>query len=210
ESDSLTKDGNKYLSPYSLTQTDEVKKCSGQGIYVLTDGEPNKGTTADLSRAAIGKTTFPSCTGTSPGWDCIGKLNSALLDPTKNEKQLKFKKAMVGFGNSFNNIPKYDVNKSQAENLAPFVNTDGTKKTNLTNVQEAAYWGIMGEGGWYSGNEAADIVESVNDFISNLSKDIPSVTTGSPTIPRETLNPAELQHNADYQSYQPTPNTNYQ
>lgn len=210
ESDSLTKDGNKYLSPYSLTQTDEVKKCSGQGIYVLTDGEPNKGTTADLSRAAIGKTTFPSCTGTSPGWDCIGKLNSALLDPTKNAKQLKFKTAVVGFGNSFNNIPKYDVNKSQAENLAPFVNTDGTKKTNLTNVQEAAYWGIMGEGGWYSGNEAADIVESVNDFISNLSKDIPSVTTGSPTIPRDALNPAELQNNAYYQSFQPTPNTNYQ
>src|SRR5690606_9401886 len=48
------------------------------------------------------------------------------------------------------------------------------------------------------------------DFISNLSKDIPSVTTGSPTIPRDALNPAELQDNAYYQTFQPTPNTNYQ
>ncbi|TQR63471.1 PilC/PilY family type IV pilus protein [Acinetobacter sp. RF14B] len=210
ESDELTKSGNNYSSPTSLTQTDEIKKCSGQGVYVLTDGEPNKGTNTDLSRAAIGKSSFPNCTGTSPGWDCIGKLNSALLDPTKNAKGLKFKTAVVGFGNSFNSIPKYDPTKSQAENLAPFLDKNGNKKTNLTNVQEAAYWGIIGEGGWYPGNSSQDIVESVNDFISNLSKDIPSVTTGSPTIPRDALNPAELQDDAYYQTFQPTPNTNYQ
>lgn len=210
ESDSLTKSGNNYSSPTSLTQMDEIKKCSGQGIYVLTDGEPNKGTTTNLSKAAIGKTTFPNCTGTSPGWDCIGKLNSALLDPTKNAKGLKFKTAVVGFGNSFNSIPKYDPTKSQAENLAPFLDKNGNKKTNLTNVQEAAYWGIIGEGGWYPGNSSQDIVDSVNDFISNLSKDIPSVTTGSPTIPRDALNPAELQDDAYYQTFQPTPNTSYQ
>lgn len=210
ESDELTKSGNNYSSPTSLTQTDEIKKCSGQGVYVLTDGEPNKGTNTDLSRAAIGKSSFPNCTGTSPGWDCIGKLNSALLDPTKNAKGLKFKTAVVGFGNSFNSIPKYDPTKSQAENLAPFLDKNGNKKTNLTNVQEAAYWGIIGEGGWYPGNSSQDIVDSVNDFISNLSKDIPSVTTGSPTIPRDALNPAELQNDAYYQTFQPTPNTSYQ
>ncbi|MDM1246063.1 pilus assembly protein PilY [Acinetobacter sp. R933-2] len=210
ESDSLTKDGNKYQSPPSLTQTDDIKKCSGQGIYVLTDGEPNKGTTTELSKVAIGETTFPTCSGSSPGWDCIGKLNAALLDPTKNIKKLQFKTAVVGFGNSFNNIPKYDSAKSQAENLVPFVDSKGNKKSNLTNVQEAAYWGIMGEGGWYSGNDSADIVDSVNDFINNLSKEIPSVTTGSPTIPRDALNPAELQDNAYYQTFQPTPATNYQ
>ncbi|MFV5404442.1 pilus assembly protein PilY [Acinetobacter sp. 228] len=210
ESDSLTKSGNNYSSPTSLTQMDEIKKCSGQGIYVLTDGEPNKGTTTNLSKAAIGKTTFPNCTGTSPGWDCIGKLNSALLDPTKNAKGLKFKTAVVGFGNSFNSIPKYDPTKSQAENLAPFLDQYGNKKTNLTNVQEAAYWGIIGEGGWYPGNSSQDIVDSVNDFINNLSQGIPSVTTGSPTVPRDALNPAELQDVAYYQTFQPTPNTNYQ
>jgi type IV pilus assembly protein PilY1 len=32
-----------YNSPTSLTQTNEVQKCSGQGLYMLTDGEPNGG-----------------------------------------------------------------------------------------------------------------------------------------------------------------------
>ncbi|WP_180083704.1 MULTISPECIES: PilC/PilY family type IV pilus protein [unclassified Acinetobacter] len=203
ESDSLTKSGDNYISPASLTQTDEINKCSGQGIYVLTDGEPNKGTNTNLSKAAIGKTTFPNCTGTSPGWDCIKKLSAALLDPEKNAKGLKFKTAVVGFGSAFNNIPSYDNTKSQAENLAAL----GTVNTN---VKHAAEWGILGEGGWYSGNSSQDIVDSVNGFISNLSKDIPSVTTGSPVIPRDALNPAELQDQAYYQTFQPTPNTNYQ
>lgn len=203
ESNSLTKSGDNYSSPASLTQTDEINKCSGQGIYVLTDGEPNKGTNTNLSKAAIGKTTFPNCTGTSPGWDCIKKLSAALLDPEKNAKGLKFKTAVVGFGSAFNNIPSYDNTKSQAENLAAL----GTVNTN---VKHAAEWGILGEGGWYSGNSSQDIVDSVNDFISNLSKDIPLVTTGSPVIPRDALNPAELQDQAYYQTFQPTPNTNYQ
>ncbi|WP_180013463.1 PilC/PilY family type IV pilus protein [Acinetobacter sp. YH16031] len=203
ESDTLTKSGNKYISPPSLTQTDEIKKCSGQGIYVLTDGEPNKGTDTNLSKAAIGKTTFPNCTGTSPGWDCIKKLSAALLDPEKNAKGLKFKTAVVGFGSAFNNIPSYDKTKTQAQNLASLGNVN-------TNVKHAAEWGILGEGGWYSGNSSQDIVDSVNDFISNLSRDIPSVTTGSPTVPRDELNPAELQDDAYYQTFQPTPNTNYQ
>ena len=36
------------------------------------------------------------------------------------------------------------------------------------------------------------------------------MTTGSPTVPRDALNPAELQDDAYYQTFQPTPNTNYQ
>lgn len=203
-----TKDSNsKYKSPTSLTQSEEIKKCSGQGIYVLTDGEPNGGNaTQARMRTALGVSSL-TCSG---NWDCIQKSALSFLDPSKNSKQLKFKTAVVGFGSAFNNIPSYDASKTQAENLAPFVNSNGTKKSNLSNVQEAAYWGIIGEGGWYSGNSSQDVVDSVNDFISNLSRDIPSVTTGSPTIPRDALNPAELQNNAYYQTFQPTPNTNYQ
>ena len=203
-----TKDSNsKYKSPTSLTQSEEIKKCSGQGIYVLTDGEPNGGNaTQARMRTALGVSSL-TCSG---NWDCIQKSALSFLDPSKNSKQLKFKTAVVGFGSAFNNIPSYDASKTQAENLAPFVNSNGTKKSNLSNVQEAAYWGIIGEGGWYSGNSSQDVVDSVNDFISNLSKDIPSVTTGSPTVPRDALNPAELQDDAYYQTFQPTPNTNYQ
>ncbi|AYO55807.1 PilC/PilY family type IV pilus protein [Acinetobacter wuhouensis] len=200
-----------YLSPNSLTQSDDIKKCSGQGIYVLTDGEPNGGNaTQNRAREAVGISTGTNSISCSGNWACIQETAQALLDPKRSSKQLKFKTAVVGFGSSFNNVASYDPTKNQAENLAPFLNNNGSKKTNLSNVQEAAYWGIVGEGGWYSGNSTQDVIDSVNDFISNLSKDIPSVTTGSPTIPRDALNPAELQNNAYYQTFQPTPNTNYQ
>src|SRR5690606_18762278 len=150
----------------------------------------------------INKSGF-SCTSSSDGWDCTNKMNAALIDPNSNGKGLKFKTAVVGFGNAFNNIASFDKTKTEAENIAAL----GTINTH---VKRAARWGILGQGGWYSGQSSQDVVESVNDFISNLSKDIPSVTTGSPTIPRDALNPAELQNNAYYQTFQPTPNTNYQ
>lgn len=197
------KSGSSYLSPSSLTQTDEIKKCSGQGIYVLTDGEPNQNAgTPITARLAINNSNF-TCNNSSDGWDCTNKLNEALLDPQQNPKGLKFKTAVVGFGNSFNNVTSYDSTKTQQQNLAALgeINSD---------VKRAARWGILGEGGWYSGNSSQDVVDSVNEFISNLSKDIPSVTTGSPTVPRDALNPAELQDDAYYQTFQPTPNTNYQ
>lgn len=212
-SDDNTKNTAKtlYESPSVLTQTDEIKACSGQGIYVLTDGEPSEDTNSlPLMQGALGSMGQDFTCNDSGSWDCIHGLTHRLLDVTLNPKELKFKTAVVGFGNAFNNVSSYDPAKSQAENLIPFLHTNGTKKTNLTNVQEAAYWGVIGEGGWYSGNSSQDVVDSVNDFISNLSKDIPSVTTGSPTVPRDALNPAELQDDAYYQTFQPTPNTNYQ
>ena len=196
-----------YNSPTSLTQTNEVQKCSGQGLYMLTDGEPNGGDADQTSaRTALGYNSL-TCSG---NWDCIQKSSLAFLDSTKNSKQLAFKTAVVGFGSSFNSIPSYDKNKTFAENIKPFVDSSGNKKSNLSKQQEAAYWGIIGEGGWYSGNNSQDVVNSVNDFINSLSTTIPSVTTGSPTIPKDALNPAILQDDAYYQQFQPTPDKSYQ
>lgn len=52
--------------------------------------------------------------------------------------------------------------------------------------------------------------KSVNDFIDNLSTDIPAVTTGTPTIPQDELNPTAIQNYAYYPQFQPTPDKNYQ
>lgn len=192
-----------YSSPTSLNQTEATKKCSGQGIYVLTDGVPNlNNTTSALAKAAIGRTNF-SCIDSDDGWDCTNKLNEAILDPTKNLKALKFKTAVIGFGNSFNSIAGFDKTKTQEQNIAALgtINTD---------EKRAARWGILGEGGWYSGNSSNHIVTSVNEFINSLSTTIPSVTTGSPTVPVDALNPSVLQPDAYYKQFQPTPDKSYQ
>jgi len=205
---SSTKTNGGYVSPSSLTQTDEVKKCSGQGIYVLTDGEPNNYTnTSDLAKQAIGNSSF-YCNSDSYNsynriWDCTNKLNEALIDPKKNGKGLKFKTAVVGFGNAFNNIASYDQTKTQEQNLDALGDLDSHPKY-------AARWGILGEGGWYSGNSSQDVVNSVNNFINGLGAEIPAVTTGTPTIPLDQLNPTVLQNYAYYPQFEPTPDKTYQ
>ena len=192
-----------YIPPASLTQNDEIKKCSGQGIYVLTDGEPTEdGSSLPLMQGALGVNgqTF-TCNNSS--YDCLNNLALTLLDPTKNPASLKFKTAVVGFGSSFNNVKSYDKSKTQQQNIDALGTID-------TNAKRAAYWGIIGEGGWYSGNSSQDVVDSVNAFLGELGTDIPAVTTGSPTVPRDSLNPSVLQKEAYFPQFQPTPDKAYQ
>lgn len=208
--DTKNTDKTLYQIPSSLTQNDEIKKCSGQGIYVLTDGDPTRDIDSlPLIQGALGdKGTDFTCTTTGTNdatnsYDCLNKLALTLLDPSKNPSGLKFKTAVVGFGSSFNNVASYDKTKTQQQNI------DALGTIN-TNVKRAAYWGIIGEGGWYSGNSSQDVVDSVNAFLGELGTDIPAVTTGSPTVPKDSLNPAVLQKQAYFPQFQPTPDKPYQ
>jgi len=198
----------RYSSPTSLLQSDEVKKCSGQGIYVLTDGEPNptSQSAAALMKNALVDTSFDcSGTGYSDDWSCAYKFNDNLLlnNSKTNPLGLKIKTAIVGFGSSFNSITSFDKTKTQQQNL----NALGTINSDQ---KRAARWGIIGEGGWYSGKSSQDVVDSVNAFLGDLNKGIPAVTTGSPTIPKDSLNPSVLQKHAYYPQFQPTPDKTYQ
>lgn len=195
-----------YDKPNSLIQADEIKKCSGQGIYVLTDGQPNNNdSTKSLMQTALTSTyqSTLSCTDSDSGWECMHNFVQNLLNPSKNPLGLKIKTAVVGFGQDFNGVTSYDKNKTQEQNIAALGTID-------TDVKKAAYWGIVGEGGWYSGSESEDVVNSVNDFISSLGSTIPAVTTGSPTVPKDSLNPSVLQKEAYYPQFQPTPDKTYQ
>lgn len=200
--------GGNYKTPVSIkNQIDGLSstQCSGQGVYVLTDGVPsNNGEAQGLMRKALSNNSF-SCSDSATGWDCINKFSQIIKANSLNGSRPILKTAVVGFGSEFNSIPSFSKELSQQENIDNIVNS-----TADTDIKNAARWGVLSDGGWYSGNDSKDIVDSVNDFISTLSKEIPSVTTGSPTVPRDALNPAELQDDAYYQTFQPTPNTNYQ
>ena len=199
--------GNSYEKPASLNQTDEIKKCSGQGIYVLTDGAPsNQHDQKKAMQNALSGTSI-SCTeqagdNDNPATSCVLAFNEKLLTQS-NPLSLKIKTAVVGFGGDFNSITSYDPNKTRAENIAALGTINSPTKA-------AAEWGIYGEGGWYSASDSQDVVDSVNNFINNLSTEIPAVTTGSPTIPKDALNPAVLQNDAYYQQFEPTPDKTYQ
>ncbi|WP_216937145.1 pilus assembly protein PilY, partial [Acinetobacter sp. BY484] len=191
----------KYEMPSSLSQTPEEKQCSGQGIYVLTDGEPSgQSSERKAMRNALNDSNF-SCTESATGTDCVLKFSNRLL--TDNPSTVQIKTAVVGFGNSFNDIQSFDRNKTREQNLAALGSIN-------TATKRAAEWGIRGGGGWYSGSSSKDVVDSVNHFINDLTTEIPSVTTGSPTIPKDALNPAVLQDDAYYQQFQPTPDKTFQ
>lgn len=214
---------NTYLKPSSLTQTDDIKKCSGQGIYVLTDGEPNQSSVSiagDLMRSALSNNSF-NCSnsllpevnnpeyGQKGAWSCIGKLSQELLDADRNPAKLTIKTAVVGFGSTFNGLTSYSKSLTQEENITN-INTANINSTIANDIRNAARWGVYGGGGWYAGQNSQDVVDSVNEFINSLATEIPAVTTGSPTVPVDALNPYQLQSIAYYPQFDPTPDKTYQ
>lgn len=209
-SDSSTKETvagvTKYKQPDSLKQTEEAKKCSGQGIYVLTDGVPNFSALTEVPMKlslGTGGNDFSCTDDGGAGWDCVHKYSQRLLKSDQNPSKLVIKTAVVGFGNDFNGVASYNKSLSQAENIRALgvLNTD---------EKNAAYWGIIGEGGWYSGSSSKDVVDSVNAFINSLGTEIPPISTGSPTIPNDALYPAQLQNFAYYPQFDPTPDKKFQ
>lgn len=175
-----------YIPPVSISsQTAESKQCSAQGIYFLTDGRPEPGgstnTARNLMRNALDNTSFDcfdSPMGNDGpyhaernGWACIGKLNEHLLlkNEKTNPKNLKILTAVVGFGKDFNG--------------------DGGSN----DVLEAKRWGEQGEGGWYSGQHASDIVKSFTQFLKTVKTEIPGVSTGTATVPVDALNSSAIQ-----------------
>lgn len=205
-----TTNPTKYQAPESITsQKDNATKreCSGQGIYFLTDGRPEPGGTAPndtgtsgtaytlMNKALADKGSIFNC-ASSPlgnqtggyysdtnGWSCVGKFAQALLDPAKNPTGLKIQTAVVGFGSAF-----------------------GAGATETNDIKDAKAWGVLGGGGWISGSSPEDVAKSINDFISQLNKDIPSMSTGSSTIPTDALNPEIIQPYSYFPQFEPKVN----
>ena len=195
--------GDKYVAPSSVSN---AKQCNTQGIYFLTDGQPqyyynkDKSTLQTFMSNTLGakKESF-SCNNSSTlgllnnysnngtmskpnGWDCIGAYTKALLNPDLNPAGVKIKTAVVGFGSDF---------------------SSGTG----SDVQDAQKWGTLGEGGWYSGSNDSDVVASVVAFLKTLQKYIPPVTTGSVTIPVDNLDTQNIQPWGYFPQFDPQPDS---
>lgn len=179
-------DGNKYIPPARVTSS---KQCNTQGIYFLTDGYPNQNSGYDtFMQSTLGtKSSSFNCSGVplhsnDYKWNCIGNYAKALLNPTQNPAGVSIKTAVVGFGSEF----AADV-------------------TGVPDVENAKQWGVVGGGGWYSGGSPQSVVNSVKAFLLTLEKYIPSVTTGSVTIPVDALDSQNVQPWAYYQQFDPRP-----
>ncbi|MBF7686177.1 pilus assembly protein PilY [Acinetobacter sp. B10A] len=219
-----------YKKPETLSRPNA--QCAGQGIYVLTDGQPNA-TTPERSRNIMNnaltsryassqicsanilklseikgayrdiyQSSWPVVNGDDNAWLCIGDFSQRLLNQDQNPLGKSIKTAVVGFGSQFKGIQSYNPALSKEANLA---NVQGEG-----NVQNAAKWGIGAEGGWYYGENAQDVVDSFKQFIDNTPGDISPITTGAATVPLDNLNPLALRNKAYFSQFQPTPSNNYQ
>lgn len=183
-----TADGNSYAAPSSITRqigsttaARNARECSGQGIYVLTDGLPNNQNYAQsLMRTALGQSATSSSTSNfscnvDNTWDCIRKFAQILKNPTQNSAGLEFRTAVVGFG---------------AESFPA----------------DAQAWGQEGGGGYHAGSNTQDVVDSVKNFLKDIIKDVPSMSTGASTIPLDALNPEIIQPYAYFPQFEPKVN----
>ena len=157
-----SKSGAKYISPLSTTNT----QCNGQGIYFLTDGNPNSSyDPVSVMQKALGSTgssfsvpttgTLPNGSEPGHGMPAVGEFAKALRDKTKNPLGLEIKTAVVGFGSVFNVDRTADAAKPEADRIIrtlDYINSRG-ERTNeqrdyyncslITNVdaQNACNWG---------------------------------------------------------------------
>ena len=141
-----------YQTPLSTTNT----QCNGQGIYFLTDGEPNSSPApVPLMQAALGANgssfsvpatgTLPNGTQTGHGMPAVGEFAKALRNqrasttaPNRNPLGLEIKTAVVGFGSVFNVDRTADAAKPVAQRVIrtlDYINSAGVR----TNEQRDYY-----------------------------------------------------------------------
>ena len=166
---STSKKDSNYISPLTTG-----RQCSGNGIYLMTDGEPNR-SSESRAKAVMNKSLTGSslevntCSGLTGGnsdgaWGCMANYTQLLRDPTNPIKR-PIKTATVGFGKDFAGIT---AKKKIFVNGEPVEVTDCEGATNTTKDEDALNlcrlgqrWGddelndetkkskIFGDGGFY-------------------------------------------------------------
>ena len=214
---SNSKNGNNgYLPP--LSSSDLTNTCNGQGIYFLTDGfannsDPTKPYTTNIMQRSVGTLTGTGLTGgdSYAGWTQIGQFAKIL----RNNKNIKT--AVVGFGSEFPNGANYvrdfpvtigsrtvtrrfyDCSQLSSGDLQNTCNWGAKENASLPNV------GGYGNGGFYSAQSTQDVIDSVKYFVDEVTPTFDAVTTGSPTLPQDALNPLRVLPYGYYASFIPTP-----
>lgn len=182
-SDASTKITDGTLYQQGAQQT----TCAGNGIYLLTDGEPNTSVTATQAQALMNtslsttatKVTncelLPNGTRGDLGWGCMANYGQ-ILASNSNATGLPIKTATVGFG-------------SDMAGLSTPTTINGKKVYNCTSstdkdVQNLCRLGQeFGGGGYYYADSSQDVIDSLAAFMDVLNADIRPVPSGTIVVP---------------------------
>lgn len=186
-----------YISPVG---NDE---CSGYGIYLLTDGEPNTSQDSYARKVMnkslnIGYRESIDCRsglwsngryGRNAAWGCMGAYAKQLNNKTNPSGQV-IKTATVGFGATFAGIPKDADGNYNCNGISTrYSSNRDARNLCLLGNKGAGY----GEGGFYYTQSAEDIAKSVVDFANGLgSNQIDPVPSGTIAVPEDPLKAGNL------------------
>lgn len=190
----------KYKTPLSAA----TATCSGQGIYFLTDGQPQspKDTNTDVLMQKALKLTSPYVFTT-------GIENNGTYDKDSHKSDWK---AIGSFAKSLNDLELVRTASGISNLSRPVVTAVVGFGSSITGNDKAnvEMWGLhenegglFGKGGYIPANESAEVVESLNKFITGVSGTIPSISTGSSTIPLDALNPEVIQPYSYFPQFEP-------
>lgn len=197
--------------------------CAGFGLYFLTDGEPlqdNRGTAQNTVNPYLKtshKITNSQCSGSisltetdknkqALSWSCVEPIAKKLQEK-HNTRNLEIKTAIVGFGGDFS------FKDSLGEPIQFTTTMTETQAADLFSgpIQKAAARAATaGKGGWFSADNSADIVNSVQNFVESVKVPIPAITTGTAAIPQDRLNPIVIQSYAYFPQFQPKPSEEFE
>ena len=190
------KDGS-YISPLS------DKECSGNGIYLLTDGQPNGSSTArakGVMNASLSGSdpalSVNSCTnlqGDTSGrsWGCMASYAALLRNNASNSKGLPIKTATVGFGNAFAGLTgtrSITVNgevKTVVDCDSGNANDDTRNLCKLGERKGDGEVKTYGDGGFYYTENSEEIAASIVDFSASLVQIINTAPSGTITVPED-------------------------
>ena len=215
--------GDNYISPLTAPTSASDQQCDGNGIYFLTDGEPNnvQGTSAiDLMNAALDKVSpiadpantklsvgtdatcdttfldgnFDSGTTNRSGWQCMGKFAQQLRS-TNNPMGREIITGTAGFGKVFESLENIDTCDSTS--------ADASNLCRLGKKGEG-----FGEGGFYYVEEPKELANSIMSFIADVgNKNIPAISTGTMAVPLDALNTQQSRGYAYTPILDPKPGT---
>ncbi|MFW2077685.1 hypothetical protein ACG94X_08170 [Acinetobacter sp. ULE_I010] len=176
-----------------------------------------------------GGTVLKSVTseGKDYAWTCMGEFAKRLKNSGSN-----IKVAVAGFGNNFmpymgatasaqysdsnGNLRKYykcnnlTVGQSYTVNGVSSILTQdtvnacnlGEKANNNAGLNDGGIVGGFGEGGFYPIVSPEELVNSIKSFVADLQTSIPSLNSGLPAIPTDTLNTTQQLPFAYYSQFQ--------
>ena len=175
-----------YISPLS------TKECSGNGIYLLTDGEPNSSDGKSLMDTSLKDSVIPLSVGSCSGnWGCMNTYAALLRNTASNSRGLPIKTATVGFGSTFAGLTgkrSISVNGKSEDVVDCESGSVSTNTRSLCRLGERKgdnETKTYGDGGFYYTENSEEIAASIVDFSASLVQIINTAPSGTITIPED-------------------------